>query len=95
MFEAEPDRVRLLTAHGAKGLEFEAVALPRLIAPWSGYSEEEARVFYVMLTRARRCLWLSWPQKARTVCGGEQRVERLKYLSAVEPFAGGGDRKTC
>ena len=87
MLEADPDRVRLLTAHAAKGLEFEAVALPRLVKPWPDYSDEEARVFYVMLTRARRRLWLSWPKQVKTRWGHEQHAEKLKYLSAVESYA--------
>jgi len=85
LLEADPDRVRLLSAHAAKGLEFEAVALPRLVAPWAGYSDEEARVFYVMLTRAKNHLWMSWPQKTPSKWG-EQRSERLKYLSVIEPY---------
>ncbi len=87
MLEVDPERVRLLSAHAAKGLEFEAVAIPRLVAPWNGYTEEEARVFYVMLTRARRRVWMSWPSTIRTQWGAEQRADRLKYISAIEPFA--------
>lgn len=86
VLEAGPDRVRLLTAHAAKGLEFAAVALPRLVKGWSGYSDEEARVFYVMLTRARQHLWLSWPRVVRTPFGTEAATEKLKYLSAIEPY---------
>ncbi len=84
MMDVEPQRVRLLTAHAAKGLEFDAVILPRLVKPWMGYSEEEARVFYVMLTRARRQVWMSWPHKLSD--RGMQSTEALKYLSAIKPF---------
>ncbi|MCC7519863.1 MAG: UvrD-helicase domain-containing protein [Verrucomicrobiae bacterium] len=87
LLEADPERVRLLTAHAAKGLEFEAVAIPRLIKPYPDYSDEEARVFYVMLTRARTRLWLSWPKRVVNPWGRELGVERLKYLAAIEPFA--------
>ncbi len=87
MLEADPDRVRLLSAHASKGLEFEAVALPRLVAPWAGYSDEEARVFYVMLTRAKHRVWMSWPRNVRTSWGEEQTVDRLKYLSSIEPYS--------
>ena len=84
MLEAEPNQVRLLTAHAAKGLEFDAVALPRLIQPWNGCTDEEARVFYVMLTRARRHLWMGWPKSTNTSWGEPHRVARLQYLSLFE-----------
>lgn len=87
LLETDPERVRLLTAHAAKGLEFEAVALPRLVKPYPDYSDEEARVFYVMLTRAKKRLWLSWPRRIVTPWGREVGVDRLKYLVAIEPFA--------
>jgi len=86
MMDVEPQRVRLLTAHAAKGLEFEAVALPRLVRPWNEYTQEEARVFYVMLTRARHRLWMSWPHRLSDRM--TQIVEPLKYLDVVRPFCG-------
>jgi DNA helicase-2/ATP-dependent DNA helicase PcrA len=66
--------VNLLTYHRAKGLEFDAVFLPRLLErelPFrsqksSADPEEERRLFYVGITRARRHLYLSWPREART-----------------------------
>jgi DNA helicase-2/ATP-dependent DNA helicase PcrA len=61
--------VNLLTFHRAKGLEFDAVFLPRLLdgeLPFrSGRAkadpEEERRLLYVGITRARRFLFLTWP----------------------------------
>jgi DNA helicase-2/ATP-dependent DNA helicase PcrA len=72
--EATGRGVNLLTYHRAKGLEFEAVCLPRLLdgeLPFrSGRAkadpEEERRLLYVGLTRARRYLLLTWPADART-----------------------------
>jgi DNA helicase-2/ATP-dependent DNA helicase PcrA len=66
--------VNLLTYHRAKGLEFDAVFLPRLLdkeLPFrSGRAEadpeEERRLLYVGITRARRHLYLSWPTEARS-----------------------------
>jgi len=66
--------VNLLTLHRAKGLEFDAVFLPRLLdkeLPFrSGRAaadpEEERRLLYVGITRARRHLYLSWPREPRT-----------------------------
>jgi DNA helicase-2/ATP-dependent DNA helicase PcrA len=62
------DRVLLLTAHNAKGLEFDAVAIAGLeegLFPHASALddpkelEEERRLFYVALTRARRDVHLS------------------------------------
>ncbi len=65
--------VNLLTYHRAKGLEFDAVFLPRLLdgeLPFrSGRAkadpEEERRLLYVGITRARSYLFLTWPSDAR------------------------------
>jgi DNA helicase-2/ATP-dependent DNA helicase PcrA len=65
--------VQLMTFHRAKGLEFDAVFLPRLLDGELPYRArkveadvaEERRLLYVGITRAREHLFLSWPQDAR------------------------------
>jgi len=65
--------VNLLTFHRAKGLEFDAVFLPRLqdgeLPFRSGRvkadPEEERRLLYVGITRARRHLFMTWHLAAR------------------------------
>jgi DNA helicase-2/ATP-dependent DNA helicase PcrA len=66
--------VNLLTYHRAKGLEFDVVFLPRLVdgeLPFrSGRAkadpQEERRLFYVGITRARRFLFLTWAAEGRS-----------------------------
>jgi len=63
--------VNLLTLHRAKGLEFEAVFIPRLNekelpskqARTPAEIAEERRLLYVGMTRAKRVLWLTWSGK--------------------------------
>ncbi len=65
----EADSVKLMTVHAAKGLEFSCVfvvGLEETLFP-SGMSvntreelEEERRLFYVAVTRAKKHLWLSY-----------------------------------
>jgi DNA helicase II / ATP-dependent DNA helicase PcrA len=82
-----PDRrgVHLLTLHGAKGLEFEAVFLPRveereLPIRQAKKPEEigdERRLFYVGLTRAKRHLFVTWcgrPSRFLVELGVQQRA---------------------
>ena len=64
----EKNGVRLLTMHAAKGLEFDTVFLPSLnegLIPTvrirtPDEAEEERRLLYVAMTRARRRLYLSF-----------------------------------
>jgi DNA helicase-2/ATP-dependent DNA helicase PcrA len=64
--------VHLLTLHRAKGLEFEAVFIPRLeekelpckqALRVPGQLDEERRLLYVGMTRAKRHLALTWSAK--------------------------------
>jgi len=66
--------VNLLTYHRAKGLEFDAVFLPRLVDGELPYRSgrvradpaEERRLLYVGITRARRFLFVTWSTDSRT-----------------------------
>jgi superfamily I DNA/RNA helicase len=66
--EEDPDRVTLGTAHAAKGLEWRCVRIvgleegrfPHARSLTVGGLEEERRLAYVAMTRAREELVLSW-----------------------------------
>lgn len=71
--QSEGRGVHLLTYHRAKGLEWEAVFLPRLEEKELPYGKarsdermaEERRLFYVGITRAKRWLTLTWTAGAK------------------------------
>ena len=94
--------VNLLTLHRAKGLEFSAVFLPRLVegeipfkrAKSEAAVSEERRLLYVGLTRAKSHLVVSWPvergRPSRFLT--ELRVAAVSRRAAVP--APGDDDKT-
>src|SRR5438876_1756232 len=83
--------VHLLTLHGAKGLEFEAVFIPRVEekelpirqAKKPDEIAEERRLFYVGLTREKRHLALTWSGKPSRFLG-ELRIA-VRPVRAAEP----------
>ena len=65
--------MHLLTLHRAKGLEFEAVYLPRLeegeLPNRRADVDEERRLLYVGITRAKRHLLVTWAGKPSRFLG--------------------------
>ena len=92
--------VNLLTYHRAKGLEFDAVFLPRLLdreLPFRSQKstadpEEERRLFYVGITRARTHLYLSWPSDGRSE--PSPFVRELGIVAAPRPAPATARRTT-
>jgi len=87
---ADEGLVTLMTLHNAKGLEYEIVFLtgledgvfPHARALDEGGLEEERRLCYVGLTRAKRELTLTWAQR-RTVFGTSSFGLRSRFLDEV------------
>lgn len=89
--QAGQDAVQLMTVHAAKGLEFDAVFITGLeeglfphensILEQSGL-EEERRLMYVAITRARERLYFSLAQ-SRMLHGQTRYAMRSRFLSEV------------
>jgi DNA helicase-2/ATP-dependent DNA helicase PcrA len=103
------DAIQMMTVHAAKGLEFDAVFITGLeeglfphenaLAEPDGV-EEERRLMYVAITRARKRLYLSLAQtrmlhgqtryNLRSRFLDELPAQSLKWISARQPGFGSG-----
>jgi DNA helicase II / ATP-dependent DNA helicase PcrA len=89
------DGVTLASLHAAKGLEWDAVflagltdgMLPIVYAETDEAIEEERRLLYVGITRARDLLCLSWAV-ARS-CDGPGRRRPSRFVAEIRPRARG------
>ena len=100
------DTVKMMTIHAAKGLEFScvfAVGLEEMLFP-SAMSintreelEEERRLFYVVITRAKHKLWISYAN-TRYKFGQVVQNEPSRFINELpedhldRSYAGGGFR---
>ncbi len=85
--------VTLMTVHAAKGLEFDTVFVTGLeegLFPHQGHDdekrdqEEERRLFYVAVTRARKQLFLTWA-RVRRIYGTDYLSEPSSFLQDLDP----------
>lgn len=84
------DKISLMTLHSAKGLEFEACyimgvedhLLPHEKSLLETGIEEERRLFYVGMTRAKKYLTLSMAQKRRQM-GSEKITNPSRFLFEI------------
>jgi DNA helicase II / ATP-dependent DNA helicase PcrA len=80
--QREESLVTLMTLHNAKGLEYDTVfivgcedgAFPHMRALEEGGEEEERRLCYVGITRARRRLYLTWTRERRLFGRAERNL---------------------
>src|ERR1700712_5300120 len=100
------DTVKLMTIHAAKGLEFGCVfaaGLEEMLFP-NAMSintreelEEERRLFYVVITRAKKKLWITYAN-TRYKFGSLVQNEPSRFLNEIpeqytdRSYAGGGAR---
>ncbi len=104
--DVNSDSVKLMTIHAAKGLEFSCVyvvGVEEMLFPSAmaintrEELEEERRLFYVAVTRAKQKLWLTYAN-TRYRFGQLLQMEPSRFLNEVpeqhldRTFAGGGMR---
>jgi DNA helicase-2/ATP-dependent DNA helicase PcrA len=78
----EQELVTLMTLHNAKGLEYDTVfiigcedgAFPHMRALEEGGEEEERRLCYVGITRARRRFYMTWARERRLFGRAERNL---------------------
>jgi DNA helicase-2/ATP-dependent DNA helicase PcrA len=91
--EPDAEAIKLTTIHQAKGLEYDVVFLigladgqfPGRRAIESGDVEEERRLFYVAVTRARNELYLSYPKVATRGGPGGMLLTPSRFILELPP----------
>ena len=91
--DPELDRVTLSTVHQAKGMEWPVVLVPWLSegmfpsakANEEGRMDEERRLFYVVVTRAKDQLYLFSPQTRKMADGGMFPVDPSVFVKEIPP----------
>jgi DNA helicase-2/ATP-dependent DNA helicase PcrA len=86
----EESLVTLMTLHNAKGLEYDTVfiigcedgAFPHMRALEEGGEEEERRLCYVGITRARRRLYMTWARE-RSLFGRSERNLPSRFIDEL------------
>jgi DNA helicase-2/ATP-dependent DNA helicase PcrA len=88
--QEEQELVTLMTLHNAKGLEYDTVfivgcedgAFPHLRALEEGGEEEERRLCYVGITRARKRLYMTWARE-RSLFGRSERNLPSRFVDEI------------
>jgi DNA helicase-2/ATP-dependent DNA helicase PcrA len=90
--QSEEQLVTLMTLHNAKGLEYDAVfvvgceegAFPHMRALEEGSEEEERRLCYVAITRARQRLYMTWARERRLFGRAEHNIPS-RFIDELPP----------
>ena len=106
--KAKSDTVKLMTIHSSKGLEFNSVFIvgvergyypiyhPSVKDP-KKHEEEERRMFYVAITRAKRNCFISYASKRLMGTGKVMKREKSQFINELEnrclDFSGAYDNK--
>jgi DNA helicase-2/ATP-dependent DNA helicase PcrA len=88
----EGELVTLMTLHNAKGLEYDTVfivgceegAFPHMRALEEGGEEEERRLCYVGITRARKRLYMTWARERRLFGRAEHNLPS-RFVDELPP----------
>lgn len=89
----DTDRVTLMTIHSAKGLEFSTVFVvgleeglfpSQMVSGNPREMEEERRLFYVAITRAKKCCYLTYA-KCRFRYGKMEFASPSRFIRDIDP----------
>ncbi len=92
LYKKDAEAVKLMTMHSAKGLEFDTVFIAGCsdkILPFSLFDnydvniEEEQRLLYVAMTRAKEFLYMTY-SKSLNLFGRNFQTERSAFLERIE-----------
>ena len=89
--KSDNNAISLMTVHSAKGLEFKCVFIvgleegvfPLLYENKQANIEEERRLFYVALTRAKEKVYLSY-SSMKYIYGKRQNTEKSRFLDEIK-----------
>ena len=90
-YKDDPNRITLMTVHSVKGLEFDYVFLvgmeEGLFPHKNSFSkedqEEERRLMYVAVTRAKKKLYITWASKRR-IYGVDQLGIKSRFINEID-----------
>lgn len=84
----EKPRIPIITVHQAKGLEYDTVIVSGLVEGkfpvFNGDLDEEGKLFYVAMTRAKKRLVLTYPSKGISRYGKEYDTYISSFIEKID-----------